>query len=378
MKIIFVFFLFFLALVYTQSTVKFSVTKLTTSSSGSFRTRSTRGRLVNNSRAVGGAITSVARTKVNGEVDYDGVRFAAFAINAGQLLPGVAPTCSSAFFTHQADAMNNTAAGDGITYDITRASNFVALRFYSLEEIDPTTNNSVNTIRLNSLTWSLTNSSATNTDSPIDVPFVTIAATANGNIPIEINFIATANLINVTIPNLNGNVIVPPKGIETIFAVDLTKYTYANSNNYIRLVTFTSTGNTQRQINVTSPNPNIPLRFSFLNSSSNGVPANVRFDLRALHGNNILVTNPNITVGYTDNTIFNGTDVSLQISSFFGANVVLTRTDIPFAAGFQGPIVYDPAIDFGIDPTTTASTNFAPALSISMVLLFVCAILSFF
>jgi len=345
-----------------QVTVSFSASA--TSSKSDFRGRSSTAATLNISLAVGELIKSSELTLIPGQANFDALRFVSYAINPILGIGGVAPTSVGAYYSNNATFSNNTD-NNGYNFDVSASLNYQAIRFFSLEEVD-VNGNIVNTIRLNSVSWSVVSS---NVGSGQTTNTFVIGGSSN-NINIQITFVTTSSYGTLSVSGYTSGPVLSPKGMEIIFSADLTSYVYASSSNSLRLVTYTVTGAANRQTNVTSTVSSIPKRvYSYISSTFNGYTSGIRFDGSASYKGNQVTINANMTVSTSISSIFGDAAIATQINTIFGANAQLTRVNIAFPAGAQGLVTYDPAVYFGCDTYTTSANSGATLLISSFIVL---------
>eukprot|EP01091_Cochliopodium_minus_P005222 TRINITY_DN15184_c0_g1_i1.p1 TRINITY_DN15184_c0_g1~~TRINITY_DN15184_c0_g1_i1.p1 ORF type:complete len:403 (+),score=121.61 TRINITY_DN15184_c0_g1_i1:74-1210(+) len=378
MKILFILLAFMAVGIYSQTVqvdLSVSLSVAATSSSSDFRKRNTTARLVSTSLINGALIKSYELTKTNGQSNFDAIRFGIYAINPVLGLGGVAPTATGAYYERESSVSNTTGDKAGIDYDVSSSLNYQAIRLFSLEELDAN-GNVVKTIGLNSVSWSVKSTNIGNSDSQNDLPRMSLEGSSNG-INMQVYYIATSSYGYLSVTGYS-NLLLPPKGLEIIFYADLSGYTYANSNNRLRLVTYTVTGSASRSANVSSSVTNIPKRVaSYITTTLNGVSSGVRFDGSIAYNGNQVSVNANLTVQTPSlSSIFSGVDAALQISAILGANAQVTRTDVAFPVNANGKVIYDPQMYFGSD-VNTQSANSSVTFVISFILMALLFVLQF-
>jgi hypothetical protein len=308
---------------------------VTATNAGQFNYRDIEAEILNVPNVLEGVFYE-ATSLVNGTNQKDVVTGAFFVFPADN----DPPTAFLSFFTSYATYQNAKAGatnGQPFSFNTQTSDTVVTKTFVSLEEVNTTTNITVNTVNLVDLNWALLQTQAPTTPAQY-LNYITLKGTdpniaLNFSISISAVFSQVLGLLNIV-----GAPVVTPKSIET--TVTIANYPYKSLSNALRL-----------NFVIGTAQANFTLQGSLTVTSGNGTNANyvqVSDQVQA-DGN---VKTATITVSAQQSTGSGVADAAL--TERFSTQRTATKVSVQFPAGATN-IVFDPTAGAGTAPQVTST-----------------------
>jgi len=254
------------------------------------------------------------------------------------------------------------ASGDPTQFDLTGAASLIGSTYVNLTEVDVTTGNDVQSIRLGSLTWTLSPAQTSTTDSRIHyVVFTGTAPILHPTLTVTFTYIASP-VSGV----LHGGAIVTPKSIELVIGVDGYPFQGTNSNLVIEGALVTATGGFAA--NVTKVG-------NFHRWAAGTGASAVYFDAATTVVVDASGTTKSVTVTERDAVAWEIVRIGQLIPAVKKAiamsNFQVSVKLINFTAPQSATITFDPITGAGTPPDNTGISGVG-RLSVSLTFLFAC------
>jgi len=257
--------------------------------------------------------------------------------------------------------VTSVTGGDPTQFDLTGAASLIGSTYVNLTEVDATTGDDLQSIRLGSLTWTLSPAQTSTTDARIHyVVFTGTAPILHPTLTVTFTYLASP-VAGV----LQGGAIVTPKSIELVIQVNGYPFQGQNSNLVIEGALVTATGNVAA--NVTKVG-------DFHRWAAGSGASAVYFDASTTVVVDASGTTKSVNVTERDAVAFEIARIGQLIpaikKAFAMSNFQVSVKLINFTAPQSSTITFDPTQ--GAGPAPNPGTSGVGRLSVSLTFLFAC------